>query len=100
MNFLVAMPRETDTSLFTSRVSQGLFLIVCLIGLVLNILVFLQNYRNFSDRRKQEYEDEATRTEALKSNRHDFIFSAFINLVILVIFVFLIVKFTILLLGF
>lgn len=100
MNFLVAMPRETDTSLFTSRVSQGFFLIVCLIGLVLNILVFLQNYRNFSDRRKQEYEDEATRTEALKSNRHDFIFSAFINLVILVIFVFLIVKFTILLLGF
>ncbi|MDN5468709.1 MAG: hypothetical protein L0F89_07800 [Lactococcus raffinolactis] len=49
MNFLVAMPRETDTSLFTSGVSQGLFLMVCLIGLVLNILVFLQNYRNFSD---------------------------------------------------
>ena len=53
MNFLVAMHRETDTSLFTSRVSQGLFLMVCLIGLVLNILVFLQSYRNFSDRRKQ-----------------------------------------------
>ena len=50
MNFLVAMPRETDTSLFTSRVSQGLFLIVCLTGLVLNILVFLQNYQNFSAR--------------------------------------------------
>jgi hypothetical protein len=47
MNFLVAMPRETDTSLFTSRVSQGLFLIACLVGLVLNILVFLQNYQNF-----------------------------------------------------
>ena len=43
MNFLVAMPRETDTSLFTSRVSQGLFLIVCLTGLVLNILVFFPN---------------------------------------------------------
>ena len=93
MNFLVAMPRETDTSLFTSGVSQGLFLMVCLIGLVLNILVFLQNYRNFSDRRKQEYEDEATRAEAMKSNRH-------INLVILVIFVFLIVKFTISFLSF
>ena len=100
MNFLVAMPRETDTSLFTSRVSQGLFLIVCLTGLVLYILVFLQNYQNFSDRRKQEYDDEATRAEAMTSNRHDFIFSTFINLIILVIFVFLIVKFTILLLGF
>ncbi|MFR4175528.1 MAG: hypothetical protein ACLUQC_09475 [Lactococcus raffinolactis] len=73
---------------------------VCLIGLVLNILVFLQNYRNFSDRRKQEYEDEATRAEAMKSNRHDFMFSTFINLVILVIFVFLIVKFTISFLSF
>ncbi|GAX47495.1 hypothetical protein [Pseudolactococcus reticulitermitis] len=100
MNFLVAMPRETDTSLFTSRVSQGLFLVVCLIGLVLNILVFLQNYRNWSDRRKQTYEDEATRVAAMKSNRQDFMFSTFINLVILVIFVFLIVKFTLSFLAF
>ena len=47
MNFLVAMPRETDTSLFTSRVSQGLFLMVCLIGLVLNILVFFKTIGTF-----------------------------------------------------
>ncbi|GAB2022629.1 hypothetical protein RyT2_17030 [Pseudolactococcus yaeyamensis] len=100
MNFLITMPRETDTSLFTSRVSQGLFLIVCLIGLVLNCLVFLQNYRNWSDRRKQTYEDEVTRAEALKSNRHDFMFSSLINLTILVIFVFLIAKFTISFLSF
>jgi uncharacterized membrane protein len=100
MNLLVAMPRETDTSLFTSRVSQGLFLSVCLIGLVLICLVFLQNYRNWSDRKKQVFEDEEARAYALKSNNRDFGASTVICLMIIAVFVFLIVKFTMSFLAF
>lgn len=100
MNLLVAMPRETDTSLFTSRVSQGLFVTVCLIGLVLICLVFLQNYRNWSDRKKEVFDDETERAEALKSNNRDFLASTFVSLIIVAVFIFLIVKFTMSFLAF
>jgi hypothetical protein len=93
MNFLVAMPRETNTSLFTNRVTQGLFLGICLIGLVLTLLIFVQNYYNWSDRRKKIYENPAVQEQARKSNNQDFRSSFLMTLFLMVFFVFLIIKF-------
>lgn len=95
MIFLVAMPRETDTSLFTSRVTQGLFLFVCLIGLVLNCLVYYQNFRHWSERRQVISASDDEKKLALKSNRHDLINSSLICGMILVLLLFLIFKFSV-----
>ncbi|GAB2026565.1 hypothetical protein [Lactovum odontotermitis] len=89
MYLSVAMPRATNTSLFTSHVTQGLFILVCLIGLVFIFLIFGQNYRNWKERRSKAYPDEKSQLEAVKDADHDFIGSVFISIVIFVIFVLL-----------
>jgi hypothetical protein len=88
---LVAMPRETQTDLFTSHVSQALFLILCLIGLVLTVLVMMQNYAQYKDRCSRDYETEEVAkiayTDAKRDLRNAFImgFIVIIFLIILII---------------
>ena len=90
MNLLVAMPRETKTSLFTSHVTQGLFMAVCLIGLVFILLIFFQNYKDWQSRKNKVYEDEETQKTAVKSANRDFINSFLISLIVAALFIFLI----------
>lgn len=87
MKFLVSMPRETDTSIFTSRVTQGTFLILCVIGFIFIALVFIQNYKDWSNRKNKTYDNEALRTQVLKSANHDFMVSSFISIVVVAIFI-------------
>lgn len=90
MSILVTMPRETDTSLFTSRLTQGFLLAVCCIGLILTVLVFIQNYKDWTDRRKKDYETEGEWEEAKKSANKDFVNSLLVILICNVFLIFLI----------
>jgi Na+/melibiose symporter-like transporter len=85
------MPRETKTSLFESHITQGLFLTVCLIGIVLVLLIFLQNYKNYKERLEKTYSNKAIELAAKKAARHDLLSSLFISLLIAALLIFLIV---------
>ncbi|SJZ90358.1 hypothetical protein SAMN02745116_01796 [Pilibacter termitis] len=90
MKLLVAMPRETNTSLFTSHVTQGLFLGFCIAGLVLITLIFLQNRRDWSERKRREYEDEDEKEKAVKSANRDFLNSTIVSFIVVIVFLYLI----------
>jgi glycerol uptake facilitator-like aquaporin len=85
------MPRETNTSLFESHVTQGLFLIVCLIGIILVILILQQNYKSFRERRDRSYVSDEIEKSAKRAARHDFSSSLIIGLLIITVLVILIV---------
>lgn len=92
MNLLVTMPRETNTSLFTSHVSQMLLIAVCVIGLILVGFVFVQNYRNWSARVKKEYESDTEAKMAKQAAKKDFFSSIFVLIVCSVFFISLIIR--------
>jgi predicted histidine transporter YuiF (NhaC family) len=87
---LVAMPRETQTDLFTSHVTQALFLGLCLIGLVLTILVIMQNYAQYRDRCDREYESQEVSEIAYRDAKRDFR-NAFIMGAIVVVFLIILI---------
>lgn len=92
MDRFASIPRETDTSLFTSHVSQALFIGVCLIGLILVVLVFNQNYKNWYIRNKKDYESETEAQVGKRSAKKDFFNSILVLIICVAFFIFLIIS--------
>jgi uncharacterized membrane protein len=85
------MPRETDTSLFTSRVTQGLLFMFCCVGLVLIVFVFMQNYKSWIERKQQAYQTNQEREERRKAANRDFLNSLLVLLICKLFLIFLLV---------
>ena len=82
-----SMPRVTDYGFFKTSVVQFIFVSLCLIGLVLVFLIFIQNYKKYLDRNRDftnmDSQDKKLITKDLRN-------SFFLSVLIVCIFILLI----------
>lgn len=87
MKLLTAMPRATDTSLFTSRMTQSIVIGLSVIGFVLVTLVLYQNFLLWKNR-KAKIDPADTNKKQITTLTNRDLFSAFaVCLIIMIVFV-------------